>query len=69
MDNKAKAFGKGGFGCMILFGILAVCALIFGGNVHINIGGAILLFIIGGLLGLIVLFIYNKGKSDRSGDE
>ena len=29
---------------------------------HINVGGAIMLFVIGGVLGLVVLTIDNKGK-------
>jgi hypothetical protein len=36
-----------------------------GGSAHIDLGGAIMLFVIGGVIGLIVLAIYNKGKREK----
>ncbi|QEG34425.1 hypothetical protein [Bythopirellula goksoeyrii] len=67
MGEKASAFTKGGCGCLLAFAGFAVIALLLGGSAHIDIGGAILLFLIGGLLGLLILWIYNKGKNDRGG--
>ena len=67
MGEKAKAFGKGGCGCLIAFAVVALFAVLIGGSFHIDIGGAVLLFVIGGLVGLVVLWIYNNGKRDRSG--
>ena len=67
MGEKASAFAKGGCGCLVAFAVLAGIALLLGGSAHIDIGGAVLLFVMGGLLGLLVLWIYNKGKRDRSG--
>lgn len=67
MGEKSNAFVKGGFGCLGVFAAFAGIALLLGGTVNIDVGGAILLFVIGGLLGLLTLWIYNKGRHDRSG--
>lgn len=67
MGEKTHAFAKGGCGCLTAFAIIAGLALLAGGRAHIDIGGAILLFVCGGFIGLFVLWIYNKGKCDRSG--
>lgn len=64
MGEKGNAFLKGGVGCFIVFAVLALLALMLGGSVHIDLGGIVLLFVIGGVIGLIVLVIYNKGKKD-----
>ena len=69
MGEKSTAFTKGGCGCLIAFAVLALLAVLIGGHAHIDIGGAILLFVIGGILGLIVLAIYNKGRRDADDDE
>lgn len=67
MGEKANAFAAGGCGCLTVFAVFAGLALLVGGRAHINIGGAVLLFVCGGFVGLLVLWIYNKGKRDRSG--
>jgi hypothetical protein len=64
MSEKGDAFLKGGCGCIVAFFVIGLSCVLIGGNMHIDIGGAILLFIIGGVIGLIVLAIYNKGKQD-----
>ena len=46
--------------------MLAVIAVVLGGRAHIDPGGAVCLFVVGGILGLIVLAIYNKGKRDAN---
>jgi hypothetical protein len=66
MSEKGQAFAKGGCGCLIAFAVVAVLAVALGGHAHIDPGGAICLFVVGGLLGLIVLAIYNKGKRDAT---
>ncbi len=66
--TKGRAFIKGGFGCLLLFGMLAFLAVTFGGQAHIDAGGFVLLFIIGGAIGLVVLTIYNRGRSS-TGDK
>lgn len=60
--TKGTAFVKGGFGCIVLFFAIALLFLLFGGSAHVDVGGLILLFIIGGCMGLLYLFVYNKGK-------
>jgi hypothetical protein len=64
MGEKGRAFLKGGAGCLIAFAVIALLAVLFGGTAHIDVGGAILLFVIGGLIGIVVLAIYNKGRRD-----
>lgn len=64
MSEKGDAFVKGGCGCLIAFVVIGLSCVLVGGNMHIDLGGAILLFVIGGVIGLIVLAIYNKGKDD-----
>ena len=64
MPDKGAAFTKGGLGCLAAFAVVAVLAIMFGGSAHINLGGAVLLFVIGGLIGLVVLAVYNKGRRD-----
>lgn len=71
MASKGEAFIGGGCGCLALFAIVALIAVSLGGHAHINFGGALCLFAGGGLLGLLVLAIYNKGRRDagESADE
>jgi|GEM_PF-1926728 len=62
--SAGKSFIKGGFGCLFGFLVLGFLVVLVGGNFHIDLGGAVLLFVIGGVLGLIVHAIYNKGWKD-----
>ena len=64
MANKGEAFVKGGCGCLIAFLLFGFFCVLIGGQMHIDIGGAIALFVVGGLMGLIVLAIYNKGARE-----
>ena len=59
----------GGCGCLVIFAILALIAVLLGGHAHADVGGFIFLFIIGGVVGLLVFFIYNKGRKDAGGSE
>ncbi len=68
MADNGKAFVKGGVGCFIAFIVLAVIAVAFGGTAHIDLGGVVILFVIGGLIGLVVNAIYRKGKNDANGE-
>lgn len=68
MTGKGKAIAKGGTGCLLGFVVLALISLLLGGTAHIDIGGAVLLFVIGGVIGLLVNWIYQKGKHDGNED-
>ncbi len=61
MVDKTEAFFKGGCGCIIGFVVIGLFCVLIGGSMHIDIGGVICLFVLGGIIGLIVLTIYNKG--------
>lgn len=64
MGQHSQAFAKGGCGCLLAFAALALVAVMAGGRAHIDCGGATLLFVVGGFLGLIVLAIYKKGARE-----
>ena len=64
MSEKASAFAKGGVGCLVAFLVIGLIAVVMGGRMHIDAGGACCLFVCGGLLGLLTLWIYNRGKQD-----
>ncbi len=63
MGEKTSSFVKGGCGCLIAFALLGAMAALLGGSARIDLGGALCLFVFGGLLGLVVLLIYNQGKA------
>lgn len=52
---------KGGCGCLLAFAAIAAVAVMTGGRAHINCGGAAMLFVIGGLIGLVALAVFKKG--------
>jgi len=52
---------KGGCGCLLAFAALGLLAVLVGGRVRINFGGAVMLFVIGGLVGLVLLAVFKKG--------
>ena len=62
MGEKSQAFVKGGCGCLIAFVALGAVAVMLGGHVYLDAGGAVMLFVIGGLLGLGWLAIFNSGR-------
>jgi hypothetical protein len=63
------AFVRGGCGCVVLFLVVGFLFVIFGGTMHIDLGGAVLLFVIGGVLGLFFQAAYNRGRRDASREE
>ena len=67
--TPGAAFAKGGCGCLLAFLLIGMLFVMVGGSMHIDAGGAILLFVIGGVIGLIVLAIYNKGRRDAKRDD
>ena len=60
-NGSGSAFVKGGLGCLAAFLVIGLVAVLLGGHMHIDAGGACLLLVIGGVLGLIVFAIYKKG--------
>jgi hypothetical protein len=64
MGEKASAFWKGGCGCLALVVAVGLCFVLIGGQFNIDVCGAMGIFVVGGLLGLIALAVYNKGKRD-----
>jgi hypothetical protein len=60
--SNGEAFVKGGCGCIAAFLAIGFMFVIFGGSVHIDAGGAVMLFVMGGVIGLICIFIHRKGE-------
>ena len=46
----------------------ALIAVATGGEAYLDLGGVILLFVIGGVIGLIVYAIYERGRRDATMD-
>ena len=68
MSDKGEAFVKGGCGCLLAFLAIGMFFVLIGGSMHIDPGGVVLLFLIGGVVGLVVLAIYNQGRKSRDHD-
>ena len=64
VGDGAAAFLKGGCGCLAGVLVLAFLVALLGARVHFDLGGLICLFVGGGIVGLIVLAGYNKGRRD-----
>jgi hypothetical protein len=60
--TKGEAFAKGGFGCIAAFIAFGIFCVMVGGSVRIDLGGALMLFVIGGIIGLVALMVYSKGE-------
>ncbi len=67
--TAGKAFARGGCGCLVAFLVIGLLCVLFGGRMHIDPFGAVFLFVIGGIIGLIVLYIYNRGHRDGGGPD
>ena len=67
MGESGGAFLKGGLGCLAVLIVMGVAAVLLGGNVEVSLGGVILLFLAGGLIGLAAWAISERGGRDASG--
>jgi hypothetical protein len=57
-----KAFVMGGAGCLVGFFVLGLFALAVGGTFYFDGGGLVMLFVIGGLLGIFANWFYRRGR-------
>ena len=64
MASGGQAFIKGGCGCLLAFLAIGFLCILIGGHMNIDIGGALCLFVFGGIIGLVVLAIYNRGVDE-----
>ena len=55
------AFTRGGLVALIAFLLLAVFTVLIGGSVRMNLGGVLVVFILGGCGGLLVRYVFMKG--------
>ena len=53
-QGAGRAFVKGGCGCILFFLAAGVVVAITGGHARVDAGGLILLFLVGGVIGLAV---------------
>jgi hypothetical protein len=65
-NGGGKAFVRGGAGCLLAFLAFALIAVLTGGEAYLDAGGVVFLIIIGGVIGLIVNAIYQRGRRDAS---
>ena len=65
MPTSGQTFAKGGCGCLLLFFALGFLAVIFGGRAHIDLGGIIILFVIGGIIALTWRAVFGKKENAR----
>jgi hypothetical protein len=67
VPSKTNAFLKGGGGCLIAFIAIGIFVMLFNElfgsrvNWNVDLTGAVVLFLIGGVLGLYTRWIYKKG--------
>ena len=64
MRESGSAFLKGGFGCLAAFLLVGFAAVLTGWSVRLDLGGAILLFLLGGVAGLAAWAIYHRANTD-----
>ena len=64
MGERTRYFATGGVGCLATFLVLATVAVVAGGTAYIDLGGAILLFCIGGLIGVVYLGVKRRGRAE-----
>ncbi len=62
-----QAFAMGGCGCVGAFLFLGLFSLMMGRGFFFDLLGLIFLFVCGGVLGLVGLAFYKKGKEDTGG--
>ena len=69
MATGGQAFFKGGFGCIALFFVVGILCVAIGGHMYVDLGGLLILLVIGGVIGLIINAVYNKGRREALRDE
>jgi hypothetical protein len=67
-EGWIDTFFWGGVALVAAFGILALVILFVGGFVFATLGGLAILFLIGGLVALVVRFIFPKDGNDAGRD-
>ncbi len=68
-SNMTGAFLRGGIWALVAFGALAGVTLAAGGEAHADVGGVLLYFGLGGIAGLVVRAIKNKGRRDECAND
>ncbi len=53
---------------LLVFGVIVLVILVVGGFVFATLGGLAILFLVGGLVGLLVHFIFPKRRNDGDKD-
>jgi hypothetical protein len=63
-DEWIDSFFWGGVALLSAFGVIALVTLLVGGFVFATLGGLALLFLVGGLVALVLRFIFPKDGND-----
>lgn len=69
LERKRSAILAGGVAFLLLFVFLACCAVMMGGQAKADLGGVLVVFLIGGLFGLAARWIYLRGVADAYEEE
>jgi len=67
-DEWIDTFFRGGVVLLSVFGLIALVVLLVGGFVLATLSGLAVLFLVGGLVALVVHFIFPKGGDDAGKD-
>jgi hypothetical protein len=62
VGGPSRAFVRGGCGCILGFLCVGIVVVALGGSAHADLGGLVLLFLIGGAAGLCVYAVSGSKK-------
>jgi len=68
-DEWTDTFFQGGVVLLSAFGLIALVILLVGGFFFATLGGLAVLFLIGGLVALVVRFVFPKGGNDAGRED
>lgn len=66
--TRLSAFMRGGLCAWAVTFLVFVFAALTGGDAFINLGGLLMVFGAGGLVGLVLRAVYAKGRRDEAAD-
>lgn len=65
MSEKGSAFLKGGVGLLAAFLIAGLVMILLGRTLEVSVGGFVLLFLVGGIIGLVSWALYDRSRREK----